>query len=88
MLSKLTRGNQITIPKSIVSKIGLKAGSDYLNVECLQGVIFLKPVNIEDRVSKEALERLMKKALKEEEGDITLSAEEAGGFLSKRAKKA
>lgn len=87
MLSKLTRGNQITIPKSIVDKVGLKSGADYLDVEYEDGVICLVPVDIEERIPKEILKRVAQKALKEENGDITLTAKEAEHFLEKRAKK-
>jgi len=48
MLSKLTRGNQVTMPKSIVERANLKAGKDYLDVEYVKGVIYLKPVDIEE----------------------------------------
>lgn len=88
MLSKLTRGNQVTIPKPIIDRIGLKSGKDYLDIEYAHGIIYLKPVEIEERVPKEAWEKFKKIALQEEKGDITLTAKEAEGFLSKRAKKA
>ena len=87
MLSKLTRANQITIPKAIVAKIGLHAGSDYFEIGYQDGIIYLKPVSIEERIPKEALEKIKKNALEEHEGDITLSAKEAEGFLVKRARK-
>lgn len=87
MLSKLTRGNQITIPKSIVQRIGLKAGKDYVDVEYEQGIICLKPVDIEERIPKEIWDKFKKKVLKEEKGDITLTSQEAEGFLAKRAKR-
>lgn len=87
MLSKLTRGNQITIPKSIIERAGLKIGRDYIDVEYVDGVIYLKPVDIEERISKEDLEKLKKKALKEDKADVTLSAKEAEGFLAQRAKR-
>lgn len=87
MLSKLTRGNQITIPRPIVERAGLKVGRDYLEVEYAQGIIYLKPVDIEERIPVEDLERLKKKALKEEKGDITVTVKEAEGFLARRARK-
>lgn len=87
MLSKLTRGNQITIPKPIVESAGLKVGRDYVDVEYARGIIYLKPVDIEKRIPKEDLEKLKKKALKEEKADVTLLAKEAEGFLAQRSKK-
>lgn len=88
MLSKLTRGNQVTIPKPIVKRIGLKVGIDYLDVEYKHGVIYLKPVEIEDRVPPETWEKFVKKSLKKDDGDIAFTGEEPEGFLKKRARKA
>lgn len=87
MLSKLTRANQITIPRAIVAKIGLHAGSDYFEIGYEGGIIYLKPVSIEERIPKEVLEKVKKNAIKESDGDITLSAKEAERFLEKRARK-
>ncbi|HAH20217.1 MAG TPA: hypothetical protein DCL49_04840 [Candidatus Omnitrophica bacterium] len=87
MLSKLTRGNQVTIPKIIAERAGLKVGRDYVDVEYAGGVIYLKPVDIEERIPKEDLEKLRKKALEQESGDITLTAKDAADFLSRRVKK-
>lgn len=87
MLSKLTRNNQITIPMSIIKRAGLKIGRDYIDVEYINGIIYLKPVDIEERVPYEDLEKLKKKALKEEKSDVTLSAKEAEGFLARRLKR-
>lgn len=87
MLSKLTRGNQVTIPKAIVQRLGLKVGSDYLDVEYLDGIICLKPVDVEERVPAESWERFKKAALKKEKQDVDLTAKQAREFLSRRAKK-
>ncbi len=87
MLAKLTRGNQITIPKVIIERLGLKVGNDYVDIEYENGIVYLKPVDIEERIPSEAWDKFKKKALKKEKGDFTLSAHEAKGFLTKRAKK-
>lgn len=87
MLSKLTRSNQITIPKSIIKRAGLRIGKDYMNVEYADGMIYLKPVDIEERIPREDWKKLKKKALKKEKNDITLSAKEADGFLARRLGK-
>lgn len=87
MLSKLTRGNQVTIPKPIAERAGLKVGRDYVDVEYVGGVICLKPVDMEERIPKEDLEKLKNKALVQESGDITLTAKDAPDFLSRRAKR-
>ena len=88
MLAKLTRGNQLTIPKAIVKRLGLRSGSDYLEVEYAKGIIYIRPVDVEERISPETYENFKERALREEEGDVTLSAEKAEGFLEKQAKRA
>lgn len=87
MLTKLTRGNQITIPKPVIEKAHLKAGSDYLEVEYREGIIYLKPVEVEERIAPEIYERFQRRMLKPEPGDTLLGGKEAEGFLSGRARK-
>ncbi|MBI4698051.1 MAG: AbrB/MazE/SpoVT family DNA-binding domain-containing protein [Nitrospirae bacterium] len=87
MLTKLTRGNQITIPKPIVEKARLKSGTDYLQVEYHEGVIYLKPVEVEERISPEVFEKFQRHILKKEREDVLVDEEEAEDFLSKRAKR-
>lgn len=50
MLAKLTRGNQLTIPKELVKKAKLKEGNDYLDVVYTRGFIVLKPVDVVERL--------------------------------------
>jgi len=87
MLSKLTRGNQITIPKAIVERAGLHMGSDYLDVEYRGGLILLKPVSVEEKIPPEVFEKFQKAVLQREKGDIVVSQRKADSLLSKRAKK-
>ena len=86
MLAKLTRGNQLTIPKVIVKRLGLKPGSDYLEVEYAEGIIYIRPVDVEERIPPETYERFKEKVLREEKGDVTLSAKEAESFLDRLEK--
>ena len=87
MLTKLTRGNQITIPKPVIEKANLKAGSDYLEVEYHEGIIYLKPVDVEERIAPEIFEKFQKKVLKAERGDLLADMKESEDLLTKRAKK-
>lgn len=87
MLAKVTRGNQVTIPKDIAKKAHIHNGNDYVDVSYDHGVICLKPVDIEYRLPDEVYENVLKKALVFEEGDIRLSTEEAKDFLKRRIKK-
>lgn len=87
MLAKLTRGNQITIPKLIVKKAGLKTERDFLDVKYANGVIQMKPVEIEERICPEAFEKFQKASLKINKGDILVSENKSKSFLSKQTKK-
>lgn len=87
MLTKLTRGNQITIPKPVIEKAHLKAGSDYLEVEYRDGIIYLKPVEVEERIAPEIFEEFQNQMLKKEDGDVLVGEADSEGYLSRRAKK-
>ena len=88
MLAKITRGNQVTIPKEIVKQAHLEGSELYLEVSYKQGVIFMKPVVVEERIAPEQYEKLLKLALREDKDDLKFdSAKEAVGYLKKRAKK-
>ncbi len=88
MLAKITRGNQITIPKEIVRKARLSSSSLYVDVEYSNGIICLKPVTVEERIDPEQFEKLNKWALHKEDGDTKLdSLREGIDQLRKRAKK-
>lgn len=88
MLAKLTRGNQITIPKQIVKRAGLREQNDYLEIQYVNGVIQLKPVDVEERIPPEAYEKFADWALKKESGDVREEEKPAGGVLRKRMKRA
>ena len=87
MLAKLTRGNQLTIPKDIVDRIRLQAGRDYLDVAYLNGVIVLKPVDVEERVPPESYERFLKDVLTIRAGDVVADERTADNVLKRRIKK-
>lgn len=87
MLTKLTRGNQITIPKPVIEKARLKSGVDYLQVEYREGVIYLKPIEVEERISPEVFEMFQRQTLKRERKDVLVDEKGAEDFLSKRAKR-
>jgi len=87
MLVKFTRGNQLTIPKKIVEQAGLQSGHDYLEVVYLDGVICLKPVDVEERIPPEVYERFLEQAFTVEKGDIEASGKKADSVLRKRVKR-
>lgn len=87
MLAKLSKGNQITLPKKVVERAHLKAGTDYVEVEYENGRIYLKPVDIHDRVAPEQYDRLLDAAFNVEPGDLLVREDEAKGLLARRSKK-
>lgn len=88
MLAKITRGNQLTIPRDIVEKAHLNASSPYVDVHYINGVIYLKPVIVEERMPPEQLEKFQNWALQKEKGDQTFETFEEGiRHLEKRRKR-
>lgn len=88
LLAKITRGNQVTIPKEIVKKAHLDESSPYVDVGYSNGTIILKPVLVEERISPEQFEKFREWTLKKESGDVSFgSMEEAIRHLKKRVKK-
>ena len=88
MLAKITRGNQITIPKEIVEQAHLRDGASYLEVGYAHGVIYLKPVVVEERISPEQFERFQEWALRRDKGDIESNSMKEGiERLKKHIKK-
>lgn len=88
MLAKITRGSQITIPKEIIKQAHLGELSSYVEVEYSGGVICLKPVVVEERISPERFEKFEEWALGKKETDVQASSlDEAVSHLKKRTKK-
>ena len=90
MLTKRTRGNQITLPKHLIEQAQLSKEDVYFDITYKKGEFSLKPVSlkIEDKISDEAFASFAQLALRKAEGDRTFSnASEAEKFLRKRIKK-
>ena len=88
MLAKITRGNQVTIPKEIVKKAHLEETSPYVEVNYSHGAIVLKPVTVEERIAPEQFEKFQAWALREEKEDLRFkSLEEGIRHFKKRLKK-
>ena len=87
MLAKLTRGNQLTIPKKIIEQARLQVGRDYLDAVYVNGVIVLKPVDVEERISPEAYEKFLKDVRTIRPGDIVADERTADAVLKRRIKK-
>jgi bifunctional DNA-binding transcriptional regulator/antitoxin component of YhaV-PrlF toxin-antitoxin module len=87
MLAKLSRGNQLTIPKEIVERVRLQAGRDYLDVTYFKGVIVLKPVDVEERIPPESYQALLNHAFTIKSGDVVADERTANSILKRRIKK-
>ncbi len=88
MLAKITRGNQITIPKEIVKQARLKTSSLYVEVNYANGIIYMKPVVVEERIDPEQFEKFEAWALQKEKGDARFDSLRQGiQHLKKHIKK-
>ena len=88
LLAKITRGNQITIPKEIINRAHLNSATPYVEVNYSNGIIQLKPITVEERISMEELEKFQAWALKDHKSDTRFNSLEDGiSSLKKRSKK-
>lgn len=88
MLVKRTRGNQVSLPKQVLREAGIGEADRYFDVQFRHGIICLKPVTVEDKISDRAYEELLRWAGKAEAGDRTFrSGREAVDYLKKISKK-
>ena len=88
MLAKITRGNQITIPKEIVREARLDEAHPYVDVSYKEGSIRLKPVVVEERLEPNQFEKFQAWALQKEKEDVAFpSLKEGAAHLAKRLKK-
>ena len=88
MLVKRTRGNQVSIPKRILEAAGVAENDRYFDVDYRHGMICLKSVTVEGKISDRAYEELLRWAAKTHPGDkVFRSSREAVDYLRKIAKK-
>ncbi len=76
ILVKRSRKNQVAIPKAILERAGLGPNDVYFNIGYQHGAIILHPVEIEEKIPVEALERFKAKVLKGQRGDRSFSSME------------
>ena len=77
MLVKRSRKNQVALPKAVLERAGLGPEDVYFSVAYKAGAIILRPVEIEEKIPREALARFQAKVLKGQPGDRTFSSMEA-----------
>ncbi len=69
MLVKRSGKNQIAIPKRLITEAGLDTEDVYFDIQYSSGCFVLKPLQLEEKIPREALERFKAKTLKKETGD-------------------
>ena len=90
MLAKISRKNQLTLPKKVVESLGFSEEENhYVDVVVEGNTVVMKPVTVtvEEKLSGEQWEKFQNWAL-DHEGDTAFdSAAQATNFLKKRMKK-
>ena len=69
MLVKRSARNQVSIPKAVLERAGLGEEDLYFDVQYEKGRIVLIPIQVEEKVPKEDLERFEAETLKQKAGD-------------------
>ena len=77
ILVKRSRKNQVAIPKAVLERAGLGPRDVYFDVTCSRGRIVLTPMEIEEKISPEALARFEARALRRKPGDRTYASVDA-----------
>ena len=78
MIVKRSSRNQVAIPKQLIRQAGLNEQDIFFDIAYAGGCFILKPLEFEEKISKEALERFKHKTLKKEAGDQVVSSMEEG----------
>ena len=74
MIVKRSSRNQVAIPKKLIAQAGLSEQDVFFDMEYAHGCFVLKPLEFEEKIPKEALERFKTKALKIEPEDRVFSS--------------
>ena len=74
MIIKRSGRNQVAIPKKLIQQAGLSERDVFFDIEYASGRFILKPLEFEEKIPREALERFKAKTLKREPGDQIFSS--------------
>ena len=77
VLVKRSRKNQVAIPKALLERAGLGPDDVYFRIGYERGAIVLHPVEIEEKIPMDAIERFKGKVLKGQRGNRSFSSMEA-----------
>ena len=88
MIIKRSGRNQVAIPKKLIAQAGLSERDVFFDIEYASGCFILKPLEFEEKIPREALERFKAKALTREGTDRVFSSMgEVIAALDKKTKR-
>ena len=88
MIVKRSGRNQVAIPKQLIAQAGLSERDVFFDMEYAGGCFILKPLEFEEKIPPEALERFKAKMLKHEPGDrIFSSMDDVMASLDRRGRR-
>ena len=76
MIVKRSGRNQVAIPRKLIERAGLSERDLFFDIEYAGGYFILKPVEFEEKIPREALERFKAKTLTREPDDQAFSSME------------
>jgi bifunctional DNA-binding transcriptional regulator/antitoxin component of YhaV-PrlF toxin-antitoxin module len=76
MIVRRSGRNQVAIPKKLIQQAGLGERDVFFDIEYAGGYFILRPVEFEEKIPREVLERFKAKALKQGVGDQSFSSME------------
>lgn len=76
MIVKRSSRNQVAIPKKLIQAAGLGERDVFFDMEYHRGYFILKPLELEEKIPREAIERFKAKTLNIEPQDRTFSSME------------
>jgi len=74
MIVKRSSRNQVAIPKKLIDAAGLGDEDVFFDIDYRGGYFILKPLEFEEKIPREALERFKTRTLKQEAGDRAFSS--------------
>ena len=74
MIVKRSSRNQVAIPKRLIQAAGLGERDLFFDIEYQGGYFILKPLEFEERIPREAVERFKSNVLKSEPEDRAFSS--------------
>ncbi len=74
MIVKRSTRNQVAIPKKLIQRAGLSERDVFFEIDYASGCFILKPLEFEEKIPREVLERFKAKTVKVGAGDQVFSS--------------